>query len=180
MSDDVIRVDHLSAYTGGWVGLTFTPGKHGPGLDKVPDRDLDADIATLHDAYAIDTFVWLIEDHEVPMLNVERLPDAMAAAGIEVLRHPIVDVNVPTNHASFRVFLDDLHRRLANGERVAIACRGGCGRTGVVAACLLVDKGMDADAAIKATRKARSCTIEVPVQERFVRDWEWHPPDGLA
>lgn len=171
MSED-IRVDHVAAYTGGWLGMTFTPGKKALHIYGRNDRDLDADIAVLRDTYRIDTFVWLIEDHEIPMLKVERLPEAMVAADIELVRFPIEDVDVPTDRAAVRVFLDDLHVRLARGERVAVACRGGIGRTGTVVGCLLRDQGFGPQEAIDATRDARSPSmIETDDQERFVREW---------
>ena len=168
---DAIRVDPVVAYTGGWLGMTFTPGKRDEGYRGSHWRDLDLDIATLRDVYRIATFLWLIEDHELPMLQVERLPEAMAAAGIELIRYPIVDLRAPSDAATFRELLDDLHARLARGERIAVACRGGCGRTGTVVGCLLRDQGLDAEAAIDATRLARHCAIETARQEQFVREW---------
>ena len=43
-----------------------------------------------------------------------------------------------------------LHRRLGAGERVLLHCKGGLGRTGTIAARLLVERGMTPDAAIRA------------------------------
>lgn len=178
---DPIRVDWVDlasvpglrgvAKSGGALGMTFTPGKRDWGLTGKHSRDLAADIATLRDEHRITTFVWLIEDHELPILRVERLPDAMAAAGIGLVRHPIPDMDVPGDVGTFRAFLDDVHVRLARGERIAVACRGGCGRTGTVVGCLLRNGGLGPQQAIDETRKARSCAIETSDQKRFVRDW---------
>jgi protein-tyrosine phosphatase len=49
---------------------------------------------------------------------------------------------------------------------------GGLGRSGTVAACVLVDGGMSAQAAIIAVREARGPrAVESLVQEHFVADY---------
>lgn len=161
-----------AAERGARLGMTFTPGKHDVGSGGVHRRDLDTDVATLRDIDRVDTFVLLIEDHELELLRVPRLPAAMADAGIDLVRFPIVDAGVPPDRDAFRGLLDDLAARLGAGESVVVACRGGLGRTGTVVACLLRDGGLDADQAISATRAARRETIETDRQERFVRDWD--------
>lgn len=171
-TDNPIRVDHVAAYSGGWLGITFTPGKCDTHEDGRHSRNLDMDVEILRDTYAIDTFAWLIRDSEVTRLRVRRLPEAMAAAGIELVRFPITDVNVPADRKAFRTFLDDLHVRLARGERLAVACRGGCGRAGTVVGCLLRDQGLGPAAALAATKAARPCAPETDEQKQFVRTWD--------
>ena len=58
-----------------------------------------------------------------------------------------------------------VHRLLAAGERVLIHCHGGRGRSGLVAARLLIDRGMDAPAALATVRRARRGAIETAGQE---------------
>ena len=54
-----------------------------------------------------------------------------------------------------------------------VHCRGGLGRTGTVAACVLVALGdHSADKAIDAIRQARKGTIQTDEQEEFVRRFE--------
>ena len=61
------------------------------------------------------------------------------------------------------------------GGRVAIHCAMGCGRTGTMLACYLVNKqGLSADEAIAETRKRRKGSIENRKQEQAVRDYEQH------
>ena len=96
---------------------------------------------------------------------------AMEAQGIDFIRHPITDGGVPADRSALRHTLDDLRARLAGGETIVVACRGGLGRTGTVVGCLLRDDGLDGDAAIELTRASRHGTIENADQERFVNDW---------
>jgi protein-tyrosine phosphatase len=61
-----------------------------------------------------------------------------------------------------------LRQILLDGGKILIHCRGGIGRTGTVAAQLLVELGMPHEKAIKAVRAARYGTIETRDQERSV------------
>ena len=54
---------------------------------------------------------------------------------------------------------------------VAIACRGGLDRTGMVAALLLTEAGLEPEEAITRVHAARRHTLSVPEQVRFVRHW---------
>jgi ADP-ribosyl-[dinitrogen reductase] hydrolase len=83
---------------------------------------------------------------------------------------PIADMGVP--HSEFeqqwtRVGAE-LHRRLHGGETIVVHCLAGLGRTGLVAARVLVEAGMDADDAVAAIRRARPGTIQTSEQERHV------------
>ncbi len=65
--------------------------------------------------------------------------------------------------------LDELHEARCRGN-AAIACMGGVGRSGTVAACVLVRQGIDAQAAIAMVRAARHPeAVETEAQETFVR-----------
>jgi protein-tyrosine phosphatase len=71
--------------------------------------------------------------------------------------------------------MDDIQRLIdearARGD-VAVACMGGVGRTGMVAACALVRAGQPAERAIRRVRAIRHPTaVETAEQERFVRDY---------
>lgn len=62
-----------------------------------------------------------------------------------------------------------LRRRLARGERVVLHCMGGLGRTGTLAARLLVEFGVPPEDAIGRVREARPGAIENVGQEEYVR-----------
>ena len=68
------------------------------------------------------------------------------------------------------VLLAAIGARLDAGRHVCVHCMGGLGRTGAVAAAVLVDRGLDAEAAIAEVRRVRSPrAVETAVQEMFVR-----------
>jgi ADP-ribosylglycohydrolase/protein-tyrosine phosphatase len=169
---DLSDVPGLATATG-VLGMTFLPGKRGTGQTGPWWRDLDEDGDALRSTHGVDTLVVLVEDHELESCGVpdisERLP---RDHGVGVLRHPVVDMGVPADPAAYRLVLADVLARVKAGQTVAIACRGGLGRTGTAVACLLVIAGLAPDDAIALTRRSRHDTIERNEQEAFVRAWD--------
>ena len=167
-----IRVDFLPQDLlglRGRLGMTFAPGKKDDGVYARWDRDLDADLARLRDVYRLDVLVCLLEDHELPMLEIPELVARAEARGLEVLRHRIPDGSIPADEGAFMALASDVLARLADGRNVVVHCRGGLGRTGVLAATCLVAMGLHQEQAIGAVRAARERTIETERQEHFVR-----------
>ncbi|MDP8904031.1 MAG: ADP-ribosylglycohydrolase family protein [Chloroflexota bacterium] len=171
---DLARVPGLRAASGR-LGMTFLPGKRSPGIAGPHWRALEADVMWLREQHAVDTFLLLVEDHELERARVRDIAGAMAGYGIDLLRHPITDGGVPIDAHRFRQTLTDVERRLEAGKSVAVACMGGLGRTGTAVACILRDAGLGADEAIALTREARPGTLENDDQEAFVRRWPGQP-----
>jgi ADP-ribosyl-[dinitrogen reductase] hydrolase len=175
-----IRVDWIDPAAvppeAGWtgrLGMTFLPGKWYPGrLGIAHARDLATDVERLRADWAVDTFVLLVEDHELVETRTTEIAARMAARGIDLIRFPVTDLHVPTDIVATRDLLDSIGDRLWAGENVVVACLGGLGRTGTIIGCLLVDTGLSGDDAIAITRRARHGTIEMPAQESFVRRWQ--------
>ena len=167
---DLAQVPGLSNATGR-LGMTFLPGKRFSGRAGDHWRDLKTDAAVLHHLHELDTLLLLVEDSELESARVRGIEAALEANGIELLRHPIRDMGIPTDRPAFAQTLGELLRRLQDGKRVAVACMGGLGRTGTVVGCLLRDAGLDAEAAISLARATRAGTIETSGQEAFVRGW---------
>jgi len=179
---DPLRVAEVPAGLG-LVGMTFCPGKRGDSVSGGAwERDLDADMRVIRE-WGAAAVVTLIEVHEIAMLGVERLPAAVRDAGMEWLHLPIRDVDVPDSHfeASWASAGGRLANRLRNGERVLVHCRGGLGRTGMVAARLLVEvAGATPQQALDAVREVRPGAVETPAQEAWVLELKTpsHAHDG--
>jgi protein-tyrosine phosphatase len=168
---DPIRVDFLApADVGlpGRIGLTFAPGKK----DRFGrwHRDLNADLQRLREHYKVDRLVSLMQAYEYDKLQIAVLVARARANGIAVRRFPIRDVAAPPSRAMARfirmieAIVDDVHA----GRTVVIHCRGGVGRTGLVAASCLVAVGHEPGEAIRRVRSARPGAVEVEQQERWV------------
>ena len=167
------------AAAGGRLGMTFLPGKQRDGWSGTHWRDLPADVARLRDEHRVDTFLLLVEDHELRDARVSGIADVMADAGIALVRFPIRDMDVTRDRDGLRDVLDDVLARLVDGQSVVVACRGGLGRTGTIVGCLLRDGGLDGEAAVLATRAARRKTIDGGPQVEFVHAWDWPERPGL-
>ena len=67
---------------------------------------------------------------------------------------------------------EKLDEMLRQGRNVAIHCRQGIGRSGMIAAALLVKKGTAVDSALKLISQIRGLPVpETPEQRDWVRDF---------
>jgi ADP-ribosyl-[dinitrogen reductase] hydrolase len=155
----------------GSLGLTFCPGKKAESmLDQGTwNRQLSVDIEQIV-AWGATTLVSLIEGEEFTALGVEELPVCAAQAGLDWMHLPIRDSDVPG--ALFLRQWDSagrhIHSVLQAGDNVVLHCRGGLGRTGLVAAQVLIEVGVPPVVAIRKVRKARPNTIENKRQEDYL------------
>ena len=140
----------------GRVGMTFAPGKKAPGVAGTWDRSLAADLQRLQNVYRVGTLVSLVEDHELASLGIAALPDECAERGIDIVRFPIPDGGVPASREAFAALVGRIVDAAGEGRNIAVHCRGGLGRTGLVAAACLVARGHAPDAAIAIVRAARA------------------------
>lgn len=156
----------------GRLGMTFLPGKQGEGWHGAWWRNLEADVTRLRVDDGCDLFLLLVEDHELTATRTTDLPASFARLGIELVRHPVVDMDVPSDRIAYRKTLAPLAEAVRQGRTVVVACRGGLGRTGTAVACLLVDAGLDPEEAIALTRASRRETIDRGSQVEFVNRWK--------
>lgn len=175
---DPILVDFLpndELGTPGRLGMTFAPGMWAGSVGGRWERDLAADIRALEEEYDTDVLVSLMEDQEYRGYRIPELLERDSIGGIEILRFAIKDMGVPREAESkgFEAFVRDVVRRTEQGQNVVVHCRGGLGRTGTLAACVLVALGRHtADEAIAVVREARKGTVQTREQEDFVRLFE--------
>jgi protein-tyrosine phosphatase len=173
-----ISVDFLSddeVGTPGRLGMTFAPGMWAGSVRGRWERGLAADMRVLEEEHETDVLVSLMEDHEYRGYRIPELLEQDSIGNIEILRFAIEDMGVPREAESerFQTFVQDVVRRLEEDQNVVVHCRGGLGRTGTLAACVLVALGRHAaDEAIAAVREARKGTIQTREQEDFVRLFE--------
>lgn len=169
-SDSPLRIDSVTVPgTGGRIGMTICPGTKNLALDGFWDRDLamDLDEITWWGASAL---VTLIKTRELTVLQVPHLPGMALKFGLAWHYLPIGETDLPDD------LFDELWREsggrlreiLAAGGRIVIHCRDGLGRTGLVAARLLVESGMEPEEAIRLVRINRPGAFETPSHEAYV------------
>ena len=116
--------------------LVFTPC---PGTKEASLPDA---LKTLQAAGA-DAVVTMMPDAELGEFKADAMPAECAALGLVWFHLPVEDDCAPEAPfaAAFASHKTDLLARLAAGQTLAIHCRGGSGRTGLMAAILLLEAG---------------------------------------
>jgi protein-tyrosine phosphatase len=110
------------------------------------------------------------EEHDLALTGEEQ---QARERGLKFLSLPIEDREVPEKESEVRSTVERVNSLLSRGENVVVHCRQGVGRTGLLAACLLVSQGLAPDAAVAKL----SATRGVPVPEtQEQRKWI----DGFA
>ena len=168
-----LRIDALQVAPGqGWLGMTLCPGKQQANSMSGGDwqRDLNLDLDAVK-TWGASTVLTLLEEHEFPAFGVTGLPSAVRERGMRWIHLPIPDRCAPTAtfEAAWPQLAPDLHQRLDDGERLLIHCLGGIGRTGTVAARLLMERGWSCADAMLEVRKVRRGAIETAVQEDYLQ-----------
>lgn len=187
-----LRVDWLDVTdrsVTGRLGRTFLPGKTHRGESGLEHaRSARIDTERLRDEYSVNTLVLLNEDHEIarlvddvaPPAGPQDLRAALRESDIELLRFLIPDGGTPhpEHDAELRVLLGEGVDRLRAGRTVAVACRGGIGRTGTILGLLLIELGCTPAEAVQRVRVMKRECIDQGRQEEFVRAWK--PTPGVS
>ena len=106
---------------------------------------------------------------ELADAGAEALGKDIPESGARWLHMPIKDYGTP-DEAFMKTWADTSAAVLSalNGRgRVLIHCKGGCGRSGMLALRLMVEAGEDAVDALLRLRKVRPCAIETDAQLRW-------------
>lgn len=170
-----IRVDFLPVHAVGLpgrIGMTFAPGKNAAGISGRWERDLETDLGRLCEVYGTCVLVDLLETQEVHALRIDELVEGARSRGLEVVEFPIADGGVPASHEVLAACVRTILAASAEGRNVTVHCRGGLGRSGLVATACLLDRGMGLELALRTVRTARAGTVETAGQERFLKEHE--------
>jgi len=120
----------------------------------------------------IRTVVVLLPSHEIKHLYGEiNLLELYKNGGLEVIHFPLENFSVPDKierfHACITVIVEKLHQ-----HSILIHCIAGCGRTGMMAAGVLVKTGWNATDAIEKVRQSRPGSMDVLRQILFLRSYQ--------
>ncbi len=141
----------------GRIGICRLPGRSG---------------ALAEDLSAIENWrpalvVSLTPIDEMEALGAGDLKRGLSELGLGWRHFPIEDFGVPAaaEEGLWRALADELHAALDAGEGVLLHCRGGLGRSGMVAARLLAERGAAGAEAVARVRANRPGAVETDAQE---------------
>lgn len=121
----------------------------------------------------LEAIVSLLTEDEVITLALDQEAQFCRKHGMQFLTFPIIDRSVPASRHATLDFVRELENTLSAGKCLLIHCRQGIGRSAVIAACLLISSGMDAESAFQMISAARGVAVpETPEQRKWVMDIE--------
>lgn len=125
----------------------------------------------------VDAVLSLLEIEEERDLDLSGEGREIQAQGLTFWSLPIADRQPPRSEAQVASLVEKVGDALASGKNVVVHCRQGVGRSGLIAACLLVKSGMSPGAAVDNVSAARGVVVpETDAQ----RDWIDHFATALT
>jgi len=116
--------------------------------------------------------VSLLTRDEEQSLDLKNEAALAKSQGIGFVSFPIADRHVPSSQAALAEMLEKIGFDLAAGKDVIIHCRQGVGRSGLVAACLLITRGWNPSAAVDLVSATRGVAIpETAEQGRWIEQY---------
>ena len=132
-------------------------------------EDWLADEAAALRRAGIDMVVSLLEPDEAARLGLGGEGRELAHSGVRFQSLPIPDRGVPASQSVTTELLQQILAELRSGHAVAVHCRQGIGRSGLIAIGVLLAAGTELNRAIEITSAARGLTVpETQVQLQWL------------
>ncbi len=115
----------------------------------------------------IGTILSLLTADEESDLSLVGESQTAGDAGLKFRALPIPDRQVPSSPSQVAPVLDEIDADLSAGNSVVVHCRQGVGRSGMIAACLLVLRGSDPASAVASIARARGVAVPETLEQRY-------------
>lgn len=111
-----------------------------------------------------------LETEEMDSAGVSALPEMAKQSGLEWYHLPIEDDHAPdANFETKRLAISPrIHQILADGGKVVLHCMGGSGRTGLLAAHILLELDWELDRIIREVQALRPGAFTKPLQVEYI------------
>jgi protein-tyrosine phosphatase len=123
------------------------------------------ELSSLH-AAGVDVVVSLLTEEETVEMGLADEAKAAEAARVEYTSFPIPDRGVPSSDSGLASLIAAISKDLMARKNVAFHCRQGLGRSGLIAAAVLVASGLDPERAIETISLARGQAIPETREQR--------------
>lgn len=114
----------------------------------------------------VNAIVSLLTPEEETDLDLRNEARTGGERGMQFISFPIADREVPASPTELSALLERLDHDLTAGKNVLIHCRAGIGRGALVAACLLVMKGLSPESAVRNVSTARGVSVPETEEQR--------------
>lgn len=177
--DDDVPEEQLTPFHISWLPLSIVESSQFLGICALPGckykdirRSLQRDVEELQNQGVQDVFVFCTRG-ELAKYRVPSLLEVYQQQGFTVHHLPFLDGDTPELEQCSQI-LQELQDSLENDRRTVIHCYGGLGRSGLIAACLLIQLSltMTANKAIEILREHRGGgAIQTVKQYNFLHEF---------
>lgn len=115
--------------------------------------------------FGVNVVASLLQPTEVRSHALDKESELCAAQGISFLSHPILDHGVPESRRETAAFAHELNLLLLQDKTVLIHCFAGIGRSSLLAACVLAQRGMPPVEAFDRIAAARGCPVPDTIEQ---------------
>ncbi|MBZ5595461.1 MAG: tyrosine protein phosphatase [Acidobacteriia bacterium] len=125
----------------------------------------------------IDVIVSLLENEEADQLDLLDERRVAEDHALCFISFPIPDRSVPASLQEAVLLMGGITAQLEAGKNVAVHCRQGIGRSGLIAAGVLIASGTSPAEAMQIVSSARGIPVPETTEQRR---WTERLPSGLA
>ena len=121
------------------------------------------------------TIVSLLEADEISeFCEISFFSNTIRSLGLDWHHLPIIDRDTPDKEflLNWEMLSSKLRQDLKSGFNICLHCLAGLGRSGTIAALMLIDHGDKQKDAILKVREHRNGAIENEKQENFVKNYQ--------
>ena len=113
----------------------------------------------------------LTEQKEIEDLGANDFISFIEKEKIPLLHFPIKDFGTVDQQREFlwEPISKNILKKVNNGDRILLHCRGGCGRSGMIVLRIMIEFGEDPEEALERLRKIRPCAVETEAQENWAK-----------
>lgn len=122
------------------------------------EEHASAGFAVLRNA-GLTKIVSLLDISEALAVGLEQEARYCNQKGLAFLHFPIPDFALPPNKNEFVQLAKSLHKEIRSGEHMAVHCKAGIGRSGMLATSILIADGMQPELAFKTVSEARQISV---------------------
>ncbi|MES2823249.1 MAG: tyrosine-protein phosphatase [Pseudomonadota bacterium] len=118
--------------------------------------------------------ITLMPLEEMQRNAVTDLPELSAQLGLQWLYFPIEENHAPEKafHQAWQTDKSTVHQLLTSGKSIAIHCKNGTSRAGLVAALILLEQGLPWKQVMQRVRAARPNALQLPAHQSYIRLFE--------